>query len=111
MGIYERIRDTAKKQGISVARLEREAGLQRSSISKWNIHVPSSEKVQRVADRLNISSEYILTGKRKKWDIENAHILAKATKDPDLLAALEVFYSLKKEQRKNIINLILLYGK
>lgn len=63
MGLYERIRDIAKTKGYSVNRLEQELGFARSSISKFNKNTPSVEKIQQIADILNVSADYILTGK------------------------------------------------
>ena len=63
MGLYERIRDVAKVKGYSVNRLEQELGFARSSISKFNKNMPSAEKIQQIADILNVSADYILTGK------------------------------------------------
>ena len=63
MGLYERIRDIAKTKGYSVNRLEQELGFARSSISKFNRNTPSAEKIQQIADILNVSVDYILTGK------------------------------------------------
>lgn len=63
MGLYERIRDIAKIKGYSVNRLEQELGFARSSISKFNKNMPSAEKIQQIADRLDVSVDYILSGK------------------------------------------------
>ncbi|HJA92098.1 MAG TPA: helix-turn-helix domain-containing protein [Candidatus Eisenbergiella merdipullorum] len=63
MGLYERIRDIAKSKGFSVNRLEQELGFARSSISKFNRNTPSAEKIQQIADFLNVSVDYILNGK------------------------------------------------
>ncbi len=63
MGLYERIRDIAKTKGYSVNRLEQELGFARSSISKFNKNMPSAEKIQQIADRLDVSVDYILSGK------------------------------------------------
>lgn len=63
MGLYERIKDVANENGYSINRLERELGFARSSISKFNKNTPSAEKIQQIADLLNVSVDYILNGK------------------------------------------------
>lgn len=54
MGLYERIKEVAKVNGYSINRLEKELGYPRSSISKYNKNVPSMEKIQKIADFLNV---------------------------------------------------------
>ena len=61
MGLYERIRDIAKTKGYSVNRLEKELGFARSSISKFNKNTPSAEKIQQIADILDVKVDYILS--------------------------------------------------
>lgn len=54
MGLYERIKEVANRKGYSINRLEKELGFPRSSISKYNKNVPSMEKIQKIADLLNV---------------------------------------------------------
>lgn len=62
MGLYEQIRDAAKAKGYSVNKLEQELGFARSSINKFNKNKPSIEKLQKIADFLGISLDYLTTG-------------------------------------------------
>lgn len=62
MGLYEQIRDIAKSKGYSVNRLEQELGFARSSINKFNKNKPSVEKLQQIADFLNVSLDLLMTG-------------------------------------------------
>lgn len=62
MGLYEQIRDVAKSKGYSVNRLEQELGFARSSINKFNKNKPSVEKLQQIADFLNVSLDFLMTG-------------------------------------------------
>lgn len=61
MGLYEQIRDVAKEKGYSINKLEQELGFARSSINKFNKNRPSLDKIQQIADFLNVSVER-LTG-------------------------------------------------
>lgn len=65
MGLYEQIKEVAKIKGYSINKLEKELGFARSSISKFNKNVPSMEKVQKIADFLNVSITDI-TGEEKE---------------------------------------------
>lgn len=82
MGLYERIRDIAKTKGYSVNRLEQELGFARSSISKFNRNTPSAEKIQQIADFLNVSVDYLLNGKEVAEPKEQS-LTAKDEKDID----------------------------
>lgn len=69
MGLYENIRDIAKSKGLSVNKLEQELGFARSSINKFNKNTPSVEKLQQIADRLNVTVDCLMTGKEDKKEI------------------------------------------
>lgn len=62
MGLYEQIRDIAKTKGYSVNKLEQELGFARSSINKFNKNKPSIDKLQQIADFLDVSVDYLTTG-------------------------------------------------
>ena len=62
MGLYERIRDIAKSRGYSINRLEKELGFARSSINKFNKNIPSVDKLQQIADLLDVSLDDLMTG-------------------------------------------------
>lgn len=62
MGLYEHIRDTAKIKGYSINRLEQELGFARSSINKFNKNTPSADKLQKIAELLGVSIDYLLKG-------------------------------------------------
>lgn len=70
MGLYEQIRDIAKSKGYSINRLEKELGFARSSINKFNKNVPSVEKLQQIADLLNVSLDSLLSGKEESMQKE-----------------------------------------
>ena len=62
MGLYENVRAAAKAKGYSINRLEKELGFARSYVSKFKTITPSADKIQKIADFLDVSSEYLLTG-------------------------------------------------
>ena len=63
MGLYENVKDAAKAKGYSINRLERELGFARSYIGKFKTITPSAEKIQKIADFLEVSSDFLMTGK------------------------------------------------
>lgn len=62
MGLYENVKNAAKEKGYSINRLEKELGFSRSYILKFKTITPSAEKIQKIADFLGVSSEYLMTG-------------------------------------------------
>lgn len=67
MSLLDRIKELREKNGnISINKLEKEAGLTRGSMSKWDNHAPSYDKLKKVADYFNVPVEYLLTGEGQK---------------------------------------------
>lgn len=66
MGLYEQIKEAANAKGYSINRLEKELGFPRSSISKYNKNIPSMEKIQKIADFLNLSISDIMKEENDK---------------------------------------------
>lgn len=62
MGLYENVKNVAKTKGYSINRLEKELGFSRSYILKFKTITPSVEKIQKIADFLDVPSEYLTTG-------------------------------------------------
>ena len=73
MQIGSRIKEICAERNISVAQLEREAGIPEKSISKWDKNIPSFDKVQKVLDALEISyDEFMNLGSSKHQKIQTA---------------------------------------
>lgn len=63
MSLLERIAVLREQHGgISINKLEKEAGITRGSIAKWDDHAPSYDKVKKVADYFGVTVEYLLHG-------------------------------------------------
>lgn len=60
MNTYEIIKELVKQHFITVAQLERTLDLSNGSISKWAKSKPNSEPLEKVADYLNVSTDYLL---------------------------------------------------
>lgn len=65
MNLRDKIKELANQKKVSVAELERTLGFGNGSISKWNKQSPSTEKLKKVADYFNVSTDYLL-GRTKK---------------------------------------------
>lgn len=67
MTLFERVKETAKKRGYSLAELARRAGIGQKSIYTWkpsktypNGVTPSREVLEKVSNELNVSADYLL---------------------------------------------------
>lgn len=63
MGLYENVKKAANAKGYSINRLEKELGFARSYIGKFKTITPSVDKIQKIADFLEVSTDYLMTGK------------------------------------------------
>ena len=63
MSIVERIKSRCKEKGTSMNALEKELGFGNGSIRLWDKKEPGSQKVILVAERLDLSLDWLLTGK------------------------------------------------
>jgi transcriptional regulator with XRE-family HTH domain len=60
MNLLERIKKLAKQKDISIYQLEEEIDIGRNTIYQWNKRTPSADKLQKVADYFNVSTDYLL---------------------------------------------------
>ena len=60
MTLISRTKDIAKLRGLSLDDVALKAGLSAKSIYNWGRNSPKSENLQKVADVLNVSTDYLL---------------------------------------------------
>ena len=63
MSITDRIIELVSERGISVSALEKAVGLGNGTVGKWRKQSPSCDKLLKVANYLNTSTDYLITGK------------------------------------------------
>lgn len=63
MNIVERIKLKCNEKNKSINSLENESTLGHGTIRRWNEKMPSIDKVQIVADMLQVSIDWLITGK------------------------------------------------
>ena len=121
MGIYENIKEVASAHGYSINRLEKELGLPRSSISKYNKNVPSMEKIQKIADFFGVTLDFLMSGNfdtkkgyyineeaaemaQELFENKEMRILfdaAKGATAEDLRTAADVLLALKRKEKRD----------
>lgn len=67
MNVYTRVCETAKEKNISVKELAKEAHIGENSIYRWKSMKPSIRSLTKVANILEVSTDYLL-GKNKSSD-------------------------------------------
>ena len=60
--MVNRIKELAKEKSVSISTIEKSVGLGNGIIGKWKKQNPSCEKLKLVADYLNTTIDYLLTG-------------------------------------------------
>lgn len=53
--LYDKIKKIAKENNISIYRIERDLDLSNGSIRKWNLSIPLSQTLNKVAKYLGVS--------------------------------------------------------
>ncbi len=60
MNIVDKIRALCSERTITIAELERNLGLGAGTVGRWDVRVPGSDKVQKVAEYFDVSTDYLL---------------------------------------------------
>ncbi len=60
MTVLERIQELCKINNITVSKLEIELELGKGTLYKWGKSAPNSDKLEKVADFFNVSTDYLL---------------------------------------------------
>lgn len=58
--LYDKIKEICKDKGVSVASVEKKAGLKSGAISKWNASSPTVKNIQAVAKALKVNVNKLL---------------------------------------------------
>ena len=66
MEFLKRIETLCQQKGYSIKKLEIESGLSNGQIGKWKKQKPSYDKVACVANTLNVSIDWLITGKESE---------------------------------------------
>ena len=63
MEIVERIKLKCKEKGTSMGALEKEFGFGNGNIRRWDERMPGADRMYIIANRLDVTVEWLLTGK------------------------------------------------
>ncbi len=68
MDLYERIKELAAKQKISITALEEKLKIANGTIRRWGNINPGVDKVQKVADYFGVTVDFLLGREENKQD-------------------------------------------
>ncbi|HEL2382934.1 TPA: helix-turn-helix transcriptional regulator [Streptococcus suis] len=60
MSLLDRIKLLASTHQLSLAELERKLDFSNGSLRKWDSSTPSGDKIEKVADYFNVSTDFLL---------------------------------------------------
>ena len=60
MSLLDKIKLLASTHQLSLAELERKLDFSNGSLRKWDSSTPSGDKIEKVADHFNVSTDYLL---------------------------------------------------
>lgn len=66
MSLYSAIKIVANQNGKSIYQIEKDLKLSNGLISKWNKSVPRADSLQKVADYLGVTTQYLFSLARKE---------------------------------------------
>lgn len=84
MSIFERTKETAQRQGLTVSMLEKRANLSENSLYTWKKSTPKADNLRKVADVLHVSTDYLL-GRTDEMNPTTVETVKKADIDDDEL--------------------------
>lgn len=119
MTLNERIVELCKNQGISQSELERRVGIAKGSVTKWKSQEPKFSSLEKIAEFLGVSTDYLLYGKESDnyylnnetkeiaqeiFENKELRLLFDASRDAtpeDLKTIHEMLLALKRKERGN----------
>lgn len=113
MTIKERIKELCNEHKISVAKLERECGFANGYISKLDKSTPNTAKIQKIADRFNVSVDYIMTGENSEgyYSKETAEIAQQIYQNRELHLLFDITRDSSPKELTDFANMILIMKK
>ncbi len=67
MTLFDRTKEMAKERGLTLRELEKKAGLGQNFLYRWKTYAPKTAYLQKVADVLDVSVDYLLGNTDEKY--------------------------------------------
>ncbi|MFT9005719.1 MAG: helix-turn-helix transcriptional regulator [Liquorilactobacillus hordei] len=59
MNLYDAIKEVSKEKGVSIYKMEKDLDLTNGTICKWNKSMPAANKLQNVANYLDVTISFL----------------------------------------------------
>ena len=102
--LTERINELLNSRGISVRQLERDLGFGNATVRTWDTHVPSMDKVAKVADYFGVTVDYLLGNDSE--DDEVTAIRKQLREKPEMRTLLDASSKCTKEEIEALTEMI-----
>lgn len=111
MNTVERIKSICKERKIPISKLEKDLGFGNAYISGLKKGTVPDDRLGKIADYLDLSIEYLMTGEEigYLYTNENADFLVEVTKmakDQEFVERMMKYMSLMKENKKSVDDMI-----
>ena len=108
--MYERYCELRDLKNLTDTQVAEFCGFSKSTLSDWKSGkgTPKLDKIQKIAECLDVSIDYLATGKERKTEFskEQALLDLKISQDLKLKNSLEKYFSLSDKKKKQVIELI-----
>jgi transcriptional regulator with XRE-family HTH domain len=97
--IYKKLLDEKKLKNADVSRA---TGISNMTLSDWKrgVSQPKMDKMQKIADYLEVSVDYLMTGEEKENKIPIFEYSS------DIMELIKLYSQLNKEQKDAILNMM-----
>lgn len=105
MTLVERVKKLCSDQKITLAELERKTNLSNGVIRRWDEKTPGIDKLQKVADYFDVSTDYLLgrTNSKKIEDISKEGDIFKKFRDrPEIIEFVNELSDADKESLEQL---------
>lgn len=114
--MYEIYQELLDKKGLKNSDVSRGTGVSNMTLSDWKHGktTPKTDTMQKIADFLGVSVDYLMTGKEptdNKYSAEMAMLVGKIRNDKELSEALLKYFELSDEKKKHIVDMINMISK
>lgn len=107
--MYEHYQKLLDEKGLKNADVSRATGVSNMTLSDWKRGKtnPKTETMQKLADYLEVSVDYLVNGKDKEISLqEQSDLWISIRNDKELLNALEKYMKLSGKKKKHVIDTI-----
>ena len=109
--MYEHYQELLDKKGLKNADVARAADVSNMTLSDWKRGktTPKTDTMQKIANYLGTTVEYLLTGEEKspnEFSVVQGTLDVKISQDLELKNALENYFKLSEKKKKLVIELI-----